>query len=62
MASIGNCCGCRLDLENRLLRATGNVFGHTELVRNLETSERASGAKDAICVCFFKACPWGRYQ
>ena len=52
MVSSGNCCVCRLDLENRLLGATGNVSGDTEWVRNSEIFERAIGAKDAIWVCF----------
>lgn len=54
MVSSGNCLVYRLDLENRLLRATGNVSGYTEWVRNSQIFERAIGANDAIWVCFLE--------
>ncbi len=54
MVSSGNCRVYRLDLENRLLRATGNVSGYTEWVRNSQIFERAIGANDAIWVCFLE--------
>lgn len=54
MVSSGNCRVYRLDLENRLLRATGNVSGYTEWVRNSQIFERAIGANEAIWVCFLE--------